>query len=300
MLTLEVCVADVESLLAVEVVAPTTTDIQVRVEVCAALEVGGLTPTLAMLDLYTQQSVNPAVLPRHVLIRPRAGDFCYTELEQQQMLHDMRYITEHFKTQQHVLGGFVVGCLTYKYEVDTGMIEPLLSEFYTTPFTFHRAIDQCTDILSATRQLIALHQRHPNLKYILTSGGCETAQHGAETIRQMQQLCASTPGCSLQVMAAAGINEQNLAGIINQSNVTYVHGSFREPRSEQTVRSLAPATNSRYIAGAIATLQRQQSSPLQKPAVKMGAADSAERLVTSVHKMRAVLTSMRHAAAANG
>ena len=106
-----------------------------RIELCCELAVGGVTPSFGMLA-----AVRDAVsIPIHVLIRPRSGDFCYTDAEFEAMFMDI--------AQCRKLGmeGIVSGCLLSDGPIDTAGTRRLMKEAAWGQFTFHRAFDRCPD-----------------------------------------------------------------------------------------------------------------------------------------------------------
>ena len=110
-----------------------------RVELCAALSEGGLSPSYGEVKL-ARRLID---IKLHVLVRPRSGDFLYSPLEEELMLEDIR--------QYLALGvdGFVLGALTPEGDVDRPLMEHLIRATEGRPVTFHRAIDMCRDPLQA-------------------------------------------------------------------------------------------------------------------------------------------------------
>ena len=127
--TLECCVDSVESALNAERGGAT------RIELCSNLIIGGTTPTKALFETIREQSS----IRIHVLIRPRFGDFLYTEAEFEIIQREIQLFQE--------LGaeGVVVGCLTKDGELDFGRMKKLRSEAKDMSVTLHRAFDVCKD-----------------------------------------------------------------------------------------------------------------------------------------------------------
>lgn len=161
-----------------------------RIELCSELGVGGITPSFGLL-----KKVKDAVkLPVHILIRPRSGDFMYSDLEFEIMKENILLCRE--------MGfeGIVSGVLHPDYTIDskrTGELRQLAGEM---AFTFHRAFDWVKDPNVALRKLEAL-----GVQYVLTSGQKSTA---AEAISILEQLHNASSDC--KIMPGGGISEHNI------------------------------------------------------------------------------------------
>ncbi len=177
-----------------------------RIELCSALPLDGLTPSIGMLQ--TVRSLFPS-LTIHVLIRPREGDFVYTEEEVLAMEHDIHAMLPF-------ADGFVCGALTPDGDIDTTTMRRLVGAADGKPVTFHRAFDRCRDPFEALEQIISLGCRR-----ILTSGQQPTAEEGIPLLRQ---LCKQADG-RIIIMPGGGINECNVRLIADQTGVTELHGS---------------------------------------------------------------------------
>lgn len=175
-----------------------------RIELCAAPQEGGLTPSLGVL-----KSVRDTVtIPVHPIIRPRGGDFCYTAGEFAAMLDDVIAIRE--------LGfpGLVVGILDADGQIDTTRMEKIMAAAGTLAVTFHRAFDMCADPRQACSELSDL-----GIKRILTSGQQASAEKGISLIRELISR-SDTP----IIMAGAGVRAANLS-VFLQAGVKEVHSS---------------------------------------------------------------------------
>lgn len=162
-----------------------------RLELCSRLDLDGMTPSIGLIKAVLQE----VVIPVKVMIRPREGNFVYTETEINEMIWSIGEITD--------LGirELVVGVLMPNGEVDLNALKKLRSVSRDTWFTFHKAIDMVSDPLLAIRQL----QTIPNISSILTSGGAATAMEGAPMIRQM----IKEAGDQIQIIAAGKITMEN-------------------------------------------------------------------------------------------
>lgn len=198
---LEVCAADVNSMYAA---AKGGAD---RVELCCALSEGGLTPSAGMIE----EALKVPSLKVNVLIRPRSGDFLYSEAELRTMTRDIAFCRE--------LGvnGVVFGALTPEGDVDATACKSMAEAAGNLHKTFHRAFDMCRDPRQAVRDIIAL-----GFDRILTSGLASTAMDGAELIRGLQR---EFPGITF--IAAGGITPCNAAEIVERAGVREIHASAK-------------------------------------------------------------------------
>ena len=199
---LEVCAASYASACAAERAgAP-------RIELCQRLDLGGLTPTREDIAA----CVRELSLRTLVLVRPRGGDFCYTEQEMQTILDDIRYCRDIGAA------GVVVGFLHPDGSVNTDYCMRALEAAQGMEVTFHRAFDRCTDWPAALETIIdcGFHR-------ILTSGQQPTAVQGVETLKAIQQQA----GGRIAILAGSGINASNAADILRTTGVSEVHGSCK-------------------------------------------------------------------------
>ena len=172
------------------------------------VDLGGLTPDRA--DIAT--CVNTLSLKTFVLIRPRGGDFCYTEDEMQTILDDIRYCRDIGAA------GVVVGFLHEDGSVNTDYCRRAMEAAHGMEVTFHRAFDRCTGWPKALEQIIGC-----GFHRILTSGQQPTALQGVETLKAIRQQAAGR----IVILAGSGINASNAATIIRTTGVSEVHGSCK-------------------------------------------------------------------------
>jgi copper homeostasis protein len=177
-----------------------------RIELCTALEVGGLTPTHAQIAL-ARERVN---LPIYVLIRPRAGDFVYSELEFETMERDIRNCA--------ALGGngVVIGALDAEGHVDVPRCRALIAAAGKMGVTFHRAFDMSRDPRRALEDIIALR-----CERVLSSGARESALAGAALLRDLVVQAAGR----IAVMPGAGIEAATIAAIRTLTGALEFHAS---------------------------------------------------------------------------
>lgn len=165
-----------------------------RLELCSALAVGGLTPYTALL----QQIRAESNIPVRCLMRPRAGDFLYTEDEIGLMAHQIH--------QLRLAGadGFVIGCLTPQGDLDSRAMAPLLQAAEGTGLTLHRCIDVSRDPIQTYLDAGKL-----GIDTVLTSGAAPHCLAGAEVIGQLLQLQQTQ--AAPQVLIGSGVNAQVIA-----------------------------------------------------------------------------------------
>lgn len=204
--TLEVCCADIESVIAAAAASAP------RIELCSALSADGLTPSAALIA--AARAINGPKL--HVLIRPREGNFVYTPSEQAIMLADIDVAAD--------LGanGVVIGALSPQGEIDIPLCMNLVERAlrHHLQVTFHRAFDQCIDPASALEQIIAM-----GCHRLLTSGQAPTACQGIDMLAQLNTQAAGR----IIIMPGAGVNPSNAATILHHTGCTEIHSSAREP-----------------------------------------------------------------------
>jgi copper homeostasis protein len=179
-----------------------------RIELCAATLDGGLTPSHGLIAA----AVARCTAPVHVLIRPRGGDFSYSDGELTAMIADATHAVE--------LGtaGVVSGALTEDGTVHKAATAALVDAAGAAEFTFHRAIDVCAEPLAALDVLGELGVRR-----VLSSGAAPTAMLGAGVLSDMVR--RATPG--LTVMACGGIRPDNVMDVVRATGVRDVHAAPR-------------------------------------------------------------------------
>ncbi|PSR54496.1 copper homeostasis protein CutC [Adhaeribacter arboris] len=180
-----------------------------RVELCANLFEGGTTPTAGCLKIARQQ----IAIPIHVLLRPRGGDFCYTNDEFAVMQYDLEMIKS--------LGadGVVLGVLTPDGNMDVERTAALIKQARPLKVTFHRAFDMVADPVLALEQLIDL-----GVERLLTSGQEKSALEGSELIAELVRRA----GNKLVVMPGGGITERNIARLHRETQAQEYHLTARE------------------------------------------------------------------------
>lgn len=207
-LTVEICVEGIDGLVTAQAAGAD------RVELCASLLEGGITPSMGTIEA----SMRVATIPFHPIIRPRGGDFLYSPLEFESMLADVRAIG--------ALGGVagvVVGCLTADGQIDEARTTALVAAAGTMSVNCHRAFDMTRDYGEALEALIRC-----GVQRVLTSGQNDSALGGAKILRKINEQAAGR----IAIMACGRLNADNIAQVRRQTLVAEMH--FSAPK---TVRS---------------------------------------------------------------
>lgn len=194
----EVCAANIQSVLAAERAGAQ------RIELCSALDTGGLTPSIGLI----QAAARVVRIPVYVLIRPREGDFCYAASEMALMLADIRACRDAGAQ------GVVIGALQADGQLQINQLSELREAAGDLGVTCHRAFDFTPDPFAALDQLASL-----GIQRVLTSGQAETAYAGRFLL---QKLVAHAAG-RLVVMPGAGITATNIRKIAEVSGAREFH-----------------------------------------------------------------------------
>jgi copper homeostasis protein len=194
----EICVGDVESAIAAEAGGAD------RVELCDNLSVGGTTPSAGVIA----ETCRWVSIPVHVLIRPRAGDFVYSDRELAAMAHDIE--------AAKALGasGVVLGVLTDEGTVDADRTAELIRVARPMTVTFHKAIDQTRQTSEALDTLIAL-----GIDRVLTSGARASALEGLDRLAQMVSQSAGR----ITIMAGGRLASDHITTILDRARVREIH-----------------------------------------------------------------------------
>lgn len=218
----EICVDSVEGAIAAQ------TGGAQRVELCDNLLEGGTTPSAGTIAVARQH----LTIGLNVIIRPRGGDFCYSDVEFAVMQHDVA------QAKQLGADGVVIGLLNPDGTVDKARTAKLIEIARPLSVTFHRAFDMTNDPYQALEDLISL-----GLNRVLTSGQEDSVLEGLDLITALVQQA----GDRIIVMPGGGIHERNLKKIVTQSGVLEVHMTARrEIESRMTYRNPNP-----YMGGAL-------------------------------------------------
>ena len=202
----EVCANGVESCLAAQEGGAD------RVELCAGIPEGGTTPSYGEIMVARRVLTTTRL---HVIIRPRGGDFLYSDLEVERMAADITVCRE--------LGvdGVVFGCLRADGTIDVERNRYLMECASGMSVTMHRAFDRTADPALALEQVIEL-----GFDRILTSGQQTQAIQGVDLLAKLNRQAAGR----ITLMAGSGVNEQNIRTIRDVTGLHEFHFSGRESR----------------------------------------------------------------------
>jgi copper homeostasis protein len=195
---IEICVEGIDGLIAAQDGGAD------RVELCAALVEGGITPSFGTV----RQALEVARIPFHVIVRPRGGDFLYSQLEYGSMLQDVAALRD--------LGvaGVVVGCLNADGTIDEERMTALVEAAGPLAVTCHRAFDMTRDPAEALETLIRC-----KVGRVLTSGQRDTAVEGAALLASL----VKQAGNRIIVMVCGALDATNIADVLAGTGALEMH-----------------------------------------------------------------------------
>ncbi|NOU47571.1 MAG: copper homeostasis protein CutC [Bacteroidales bacterium] len=179
-----------------------------RIELCEQLEVGGVTPSIEML----QEVLASTNIRTHVLIRTRPGDFIYSNQEIDAMVASVLAVKN---AGAH---GVVIGALDRSGRLDESAITTLINAANGLSLTFHRAIDVANEPMLLLEKIIDF-----GFDYVLTSGQQASAEAGIPLLKTMQQQF----GKHISIIAGGGINSLNIGHIAMETAISQFHASAR-------------------------------------------------------------------------
>ena len=184
-----------------------------RVELCSALDLGGLTPSMGLINKVS------SIIETHVLIRPRPGNFVYSEDEVQLMINDIEACAANNAK------GVVIGCLDENDDISVDSITLLFNKARQLGLdcTFHRAFDFCQNHESSLELLVQL-----GFDRVLTSGGSPTAQEGSARIKNLVNQAKGR----IEIMAGSGVKSSNILDLMD-SGIGAAHFSIRRKQADQ-------------------------------------------------------------------
>ena len=195
--TLEICVDSPTNLSAAASVAD-------RIELCAGLEIGGLTPDYGLMEFAAQNGIET-----HVLIRGRGGDFTMEGPEIATASANVREV------RKFGLKGIVIGA-ERNGQLDLRALEQLVRAADGLDLTLHRVIDVVDDPVAALSDAIEL-----GFTRVLTSGGRPSALEGVQGLRRLHDAAGNT----IEIMAGGGITSANLPELLARTGLTSFHAS---------------------------------------------------------------------------
>jgi copper homeostasis protein len=213
---LEICVESVESAIAAEGGGAQ------RIELCSHLADGGITPSMGLMETVRKQ----VRLPIHVMIRPRAGDFYYSDHELEIMRRDIH------AAKKSKMDGIVLGILHKNARVDVERTKMLVEFAHPLPVTFHRAFDLAKNPATSLEDVI-----QTGASRILTSGGEPQATDGLSILTHLVQAAERR----ILIMPCGGVNAGNIVRIVRATSAREIHTSVgtSRPRATNNGNSLA-------------------------------------------------------------
>lgn len=176
-----------------------------RIELCDNLMEDGTTPSVGTI----KKTIKDVNIPVMVIIRPRGGNFEYSEDEVEIMLEDIGVCKEKGAY------GVVIGALNGK-EINMDVTKKLVERAKPLSITFHMAFDEIEDKFKAIDQLVEL-----GVDRILTKGGCENALAGRESLKKLVEYANDR----IIIMPGKGVNKENRDYILEYTGAKEIHGT---------------------------------------------------------------------------
>jgi copper homeostasis protein len=194
-----------------------------RIELCANLAEGGTTPSFGTIK-QCREAFDVSLYP---IIRPRGGDFLYTDEEFDVMLQDVKLC------KQLNCDGVVIGLLNADGTIDVNRSSILIEAAYPLGVTFHRAFDRCKDPFEALEQLIEI-----GCERILTSGQQPSVVDGVELVTQLNKAANER----IIIMPGSGVLKENIKMLAEKTGCVEFHSSLRGKESSR-MEFVHPAFN---------------------------------------------------------
>lgn len=184
-----------------------------RVELCAKMSVGGTTPTIEMI----QQARENLAIDLHVMIRPRGGNFVYSDVEFEQMKSEIETI------KKLGVNGFVFGILNEDKTINIEKNKVLVE--FSTPFpcSFHRAFDAVLNVEKALEDVVSC-----GFLTILTSGTFPNVMEGKEVLKQLVNQAKNR----IEIMPGGGLRSTNISALDEMVSANWYHSSAITDGSE--------------------------------------------------------------------
>jgi glucokinase len=219
----EICVDDLDGALVADAAGVE------RIELCANLLEGGTTPSAGLIRAVLSSMRTAGV---QVIVRPRGGDFVYSEAELDVMCLDLEAIVSAARTSTTPVG-VVLGALLPSGEIDEAALRRLIAAAAPLPVTFHKAFDTTPDLTAAYRTLRSL-----NVRGVLTSGGPHPATEGIDTLASLVALSRQNPDAPV-VLVGGSVRAANVGEIVRGTGAREVHlrAQSPSPRGDGTLRT---------------------------------------------------------------
>ncbi len=230
----EICAESLESAMVAEAGGADS------VELCCQLALSGMTPAPRVMV----ETVRALSIPVHVLIRPRGGDFVYSEAE----FHLMEEETRAAKSAG--AAGIAIGFLLPDGSIDLDRTRRMVALAAPMEVTFHRAFDEAADLEQALEEIISC-----GVNRLLTSGGKPTAHQGSAEIAALDKQARGR----IRIMAGGGLTLCNLLAVARATGVSSFHGSMIRKKD------LVPETTGNF--GIMGNPARAPKMPSQYPGV---------------------------------
>lgn len=176
-----------------------------RIELCQNLEQGGTTPFYGMIEYAIAYGIDT-----HVLIRPRAGGFCYSSEEIEVMLREI------INCKQMGAHGVVLGALDETGRIDKDVLKEFIEKARPMEVTFHRAFDDCYHWDKSLLILMNL-----GVNRVLSSGLSRNVEIGLPILQKMKELAEN----QIEIMPGGGVSAANIKKIMDQMHPEAIHFS---------------------------------------------------------------------------
>jgi copper homeostasis protein len=187
-----------------------------RIELIENLKEGGCTPSFGMIKKVKEK----ISIPIYVMIRPRGGDFFYSQ-EEIDIMHEDILLCKQLKVD-----GIVFGVLTKEGKVNVEACADLLQTWGSNKATFHRALDRTLDIKKSMEDIINL-----GFERVLTSGGHKNVSEGKEVIKSLQEKF----GNQITIMPGAGVTPENATVISDFCATNEIHATCKMDYAQEVL-----------------------------------------------------------------
>ena len=177
-----------------------------RVELCANVSVGGTTPSIEII----QQGRKNLTIDIYVMIRPRGGNFVYSEAEFQQMKSEIENI------KKLGVNGFVFGILNLDKTINVNQNKTLVELAKPFPCSFHRAFDAVSNYEQALEDVISC-----GFSTLLTSGTFSNVMEGKEVLKKLVEQAKNR----IEIMPGGGLRSTNISELNQIVNANWYHSS---------------------------------------------------------------------------